>query len=367
MSFIESDSTLNSCLSLEIYKAEGSEVWKRISNSDKIDLNIGGFDFSRLPEQIVVQDELDSKLDKSGSHPAPPPPPGPTGCLPPPPSCPGSAPTPPTPTLSAAPPKTSPKLVKLYWKTIYQGKTGKNVWSDLPEVSWDIFRVEELFKIEENESVSGETTPKTKILAVLDKKWSMNILIELRGMKLCADPALIIEDMDASSITNEAVEKLQRMYCFTGVEPKSKRDKYKDELQGDIEKIRVAGSEHPDIPLGEAEQFIHKISSIDQLEIKLRLLAFKVNFEIKEKEICDPVWFLIEAIENLRQSTIFAKFLSLTLSIGNMMTKSNLIGFQLDYITKLVDHKDTTESRKSLLYHIIRSSRFFFFLCENPI
>ena len=85
--------------------------------------------------------------------------------------------------------------------------------------------------------------------------------------------------------------------------------------------------------------------------LKLKLLVFKSDFNSREKNICGPFKSLIDAIEYLTTSEIFKYFMSITLEIGNFMNGSELIGFELEYLTKLSDVKDI-KFGKPLLYHI---------------
>ena len=47
-------------------------------------------------------------------------------------------------------------------------------------------------------------------------------------------------------------------------------------------KILEAQMEHPDIPLGSAEQFLLTLSSISELQPRLELWAFKLDFDAVE-------------------------------------------------------------------------------------
>lgn len=48
-------------------------------------------------------------------------------------------------------------------------------------------------------------------------------------------------------------------------------------------KIIQAQLENPDIPLGSAEQFLLTLASISELEARLKLWAFKLDYETLEK------------------------------------------------------------------------------------
>lgn len=73
--------------------------------------------------------------------------------------------------------------------------------------------------------------------------------------------------MDSTVINKEGIEKLLTM------------------LPTEEEKLRIqdAQSTNPDLPLGSAEQFLLILASISELEARLKLWAFKLDFENCEK------------------------------------------------------------------------------------
>lgn len=73
--------------------------------------------------------------------------------------------------------------------------------------------------------------------------------------------------MDSTVVNKEGIEKVLTM------------------LPTEEERIRIQEAQNlnPDIPLGSAEQFLLTLASISQLEARLRLWAFKLDFEISEK------------------------------------------------------------------------------------
>lgn len=68
-------------------------------------------------------------------------------------------------------------------------------------------------------------------------------------------------------------------------------------------KIVQAQLENPDIPLGSAEQFLLTLSSISELEARLKLWAFRLDYENMEKVGIQfyTIWHLMYIIENLKQ------------------------------------------------------------------
>lgn len=59
-------------------------------------------------------------------------------------------------------------------------------------------------------------------------------------------------------------------------------------------RIQEAQAAHPDLPLGSAEQFLLTLTSISELPARLKLWAFKLDFENSEKvsEPCDAIIIL---------------------------------------------------------------------------
>ena len=70
--------------------------------------------------------------------------------------------------------------------------------------------------------------------------------------------------MDSSIINKEGIEKLLTMLPS----------------EEEVAKIEEAQEHNPELPLGTAEQFLITLSSISGLEARLRLWAFKIDFEV---------------------------------------------------------------------------------------
>jgi len=70
-----------------------------------------------------------------------------------------------------------------------------------------------------------------------------------------------------------------------------------------------------------------------------------------EKEICEPLGDLKQGLEILRSSLTFNAILSVILEIGNFLNGSHSKGFQIDYLAKVPEVKDTVH-KHSMLYHL---------------
>lgn len=69
--------------------------------------------------------------------------------------------------------------------------------------------------------------------------------------------------MDATVVTREGIDKLLNMLPT-------------DEERGKIQEAQMV---NPELPLGSAEQFLSTLSSISELGARLKLWAFKLDFE----------------------------------------------------------------------------------------
>jgi len=381
------------------YKDAGGKLWKDIANTYKISLSFADMDFSDLekdepdtrkntvltstngtslpppPPPLNGTPSIPPPPPTSGNIGPPPPPPVPPTLMPrppPPPSpqtaiqssaLPISAPPPPPPppsvlktnnlplikfeekcvlvqrSESQANPKPPPKLVKLHWRPVPHHCLSDTIWQNLPNISCEKSKFETLFTIEEKtRKHSNEIISKPKELLVLDTNRSNQINIGIKSLPSTTKLKVLIEEMDDKIITREGVEKLQSLMPS-------------DE---EIAAIKEAQKENSDdIPLGTAEQFLLLLHSISGLECRLKLWAFKVDFKAMEKDICEPLKTLKDGMLRVRESRTFAKILSLTLEVGNVLNSSQTKGFQLDYLSKLSWVKDTM-TKKTLLYHIMK-------------
>ncbi|XP_054626553.1 FH1/FH2 domain-containing protein 1 isoform X2 [Dunckerocampus dactyliophorus] len=354
-----------------------ADAWDQLQPSSAT-LRIKDLDFSDLLDEEDI-DVLDmDTYDSSSSAPlllgcppppppppggrAPPPPPPPGGPVPPPPPPPlppgGPAPPPPPPlpgapplppsslTATAAVAATFPrkkKTVKLFWRELKQADGPKQcrfgrgtVWASLDKVQVDTARLEHLFESKAKElpvAKKAAETKKSEIL-VLDPKRSNTINIGMTVLPAVHVIKTAILNFDEFAISKEGIEKILTM---------TPTDEEK-------QKIQEAQLAHPDIPLGTAEHFLSSLASISALTPRLQLWSFKLNYESLEKEIAEPLFDLKLGMEQLASNRTFKKILATLLAIGNFLNSSNAKGFELPYLEKVVEVKDTVH-RQSLLHH----------------
>uniref|UniRef100_A0A3B5BGJ3 Formin homology 2 domain containing 1 n=1 Tax=Stegastes partitus TaxID=144197 RepID=A0A3B5BGJ3_9TELE len=237
------------------------------------------------------------------------------------------------------------KTVKLFWKELKQAdgptkcRFGRGtVWASLDKVTVDTARLEHLFESKAKELAvtkvtAGPETKKSEIL-VLDPKRSNAINIGMTVLPAVHVIKTAILNLDEFAISKEGIEKILTM----------------TPTEEEKQKIQEAQLANPDVPLGTAEQFLLSLASISALTPRLQLWAFKLNYEVLEKEIAEPLFDLKLGMEQLASNQTFRRILATLLAIGNFLNSSSAKGFELGYLEKVVEVKDTVH-RQSLLHH----------------
>ncbi|XP_033606352.1 uncharacterized protein LOC111861799 isoform X3 [Cryptotermes secundus] len=246
--------------------------------------------------------------------------------------------------LPSTPVKKTKKTVKLFWKEVRDDpiilaklqQTGM-IWDELHPVSIDTQKLEHLFESRAKDLITKKQQEmnKNKEIIVLDHKRSNAINI---GMTKLPPPRSIktaILKMDATIMNREGIEKLLTMLPT-------------EEERSKIQEAQVA---NPDMPLGSAEQFLLTLASITELPARLKLWAFKLDFENSEKEIAEPLMDLKQGMETLKANKTFHGILSTLLSIGIFLNGNEVKGFQIEYLAKVPEVKDTVH-KHSLLHHL---------------
>ncbi|KAH1181545.1 FH1/FH2 domain-containing protein 1 isoform X2 [Mauremys mutica] len=351
------------------FKKDFEFMWDRLEPGP-LQLKIKDLDFSDLGEEEDFDALEQGAVGNDSFHVPPPPPPGiealtaggllappppppppscppPPGCPPPPPPVPGC---PPPPALLGPPapdgrsPAKKKKTVKLFWKELKHpsshagaGRFGRGtVWASLERVEIDAAKLEHLFESRAKEVLSSKKAADgKKCTAVLDPKRSNAINIGLTVLP----PAHIIKtailNFDEFAINKEGIEKILTMVPT-------------DEEKQKIQEAQLA---NPDLPLGSAEQFLLTLSSISELTARLQLWAFKLDYESMEQEIAEPLFDLKLGMEQLAKNQTFKCILATLLAMGNVLNGSQSRGFELSYLEKVSEVKDTVH-RQSLLHHL---------------
>uniref|UniRef100_A0A8C9UXM1 Formin homology 2 domain containing 1 n=1 Tax=Scleropages formosus TaxID=113540 RepID=A0A8C9UXM1_SCLFO len=286
-----------------------------------------------------------------GSPPPPPPPPLPCGGPlnppppPPPPSPHGISPLSPTMSQDSALIKKK-KTVKLFWKELKQSDSPSKstfghgtIWASLDKVAVDTAKLEHLFESKAKEIPLGRvhkgSEGKKPEIHILDPKRSNAINIGMTVLPPIHVIKSAIMNFDEFAINKEGIEKILTMVP----------------TEEEKQKIQEAQLVNPDIPLGKAEQFLLTLSSISALNARLQLWSFKLNYDVLEKEIAEPLFDLKLGMTQLASNATFQRILATLLAVGNFLNNSNAKGFDLSYLEKVTEVKDTVH-RQSLLHHI---------------
>lgn len=238
------------------------------------------------------------------------------------------------------------KTIRLFWNEVrpidWQFKKHRRckdpLWTLLEPVKVDIAKLEHLFETKSKElPVTKKTAAdgKRQEVIVLDSKRSNAINI---GMTVLPPPRTIktaILNFDEYALNKEGIEKILTMIP----------------TEEEKQKIQEAQLLNPDIPLGSAEQFLLTLSSISELSARLQLWAFKLDHETVEKEVAEPLQDLKEGMDQLEKNKTLRYILGTLLAIGNFLNASNAKGFELGYLEKVPEVKDTVH-KQSLLHHI---------------
>ncbi|KAL1116963.1 hypothetical protein AAG570_004291, partial [Ranatra chinensis] len=321
----------------EVKKTETELHWEELVASCRRELCLCDLDF----RELASDDDIDVMAPGLG---------GSQGIPPPPPPAPTTGPQPPPLGKQAGgtvtpPAKKTKKTVKLFWKEVRDDpivvtkmNSGRLLWDELNPVQIDTQKLEHLFESRAKDLITKQKQQemnKNKEIIVLDPKRSNAINI---GMTKLPPPRSIktaILKMDATVMNREGIEKLLTM--LPSEEERSK--------------IQEAQAANPDLPLGSAEQFLLTLASISELDARLKLWAFKLDYENSEKEIAEPLMDLKQGMETLKVNKSFRAILGTLLSIGIFLNGTEVKGFQIEYLSKVPEVKDTVH-KHSLLHHL---------------
>ena len=242
---------------------------------------------------------------------APPPPPPPGG----PPGVPGAPPPPPGPPGMGPPPGPPPpgrinsqgnfkaavnkiRNVKIFWSEIKK-TPADSVWSGIngnfvpPE---DFHKkLDDLFALKNKATKQGTSSnglgDKRNEIVVLDQKRSNAINIALRTLPSTRAIKSAIIKMNSDALQKENIELILKLVP----------------TQEEISLINDAQQQRPEVPLASAEQFLITLHSIAELQARLKIWSFKMDFSEKEREIANQLSDLREALQQIRDSKTLTK------------------------------------------------------------
>ncbi|XP_050443785.1 FH1/FH2 domain-containing protein 3 isoform X2 [Adelges cooleyi] len=305
-------------------KTETDLHWEKLVSECNRSLQLCDLDFS------ILHSDDDSDIFASSSLLG--------GVPPPPPPCPMLPP------MQQHVVKKTKKTVKLFWKEVRDDPVARMklnserlLWEELSPVEVDTHKLEHLFESRAKDFITKKQQEmnKTKEVIVLDPKRSNAINI---GMTKLPPPRSIkaaILKMDPTVINREGIEKLMTMLP----------------TEEERTKIQEAQSACPDLPLGSAEQFLLTLASVSELPARLKLWAFKLDYDNVEKEIAEPLMDLMQGINILKTNRTFKAILGTLLSVGIFLNGAEVKGFQIEYLAKVPEVKDTVH-KHSLLHHL---------------
>ncbi|VEL38951.1 unnamed protein product [Protopolystoma xenopodis] len=119
----------------------------------------------------------------------------------------------------------------------------------------------------------------------------------------------------------------------------------------EYEAIMKAKAEQDGATMGPAEQFLITLYSISHLKPRLELWLFRLDYDSIESEVSEPLMDLKQGMKEITNSKTIRYILSTLLTIGNFLNNSSLRGFNLDYLSRLPEVKDT-KNKNSLLHHV---------------
>ncbi|XP_072314821.1 FH1/FH2 domain-containing protein 3 [Eucyclogobius newberryi] len=259
--------------------------------------------------------------------------------LPPPP------PPPPLPPPDSVPSSEKGHTLRLHWRELQSLPVlprltrfgAQTIWAALEPVQVDAHRLEYLFESKGGGASFSLTSAQKKqpCVSVLGMKRSNIVTIALSGLP---PPRLLppaIYSMDNSVLDREDLQRLQSILPT-------------DEELG---LIKEAQARAPRGPLAPAEQCLLTLGELPHLSTRLQLWAFALDYDTMEREIAEPLFHLKLAMEQLSSSRTFRWILATVLAIGNFLNGCKARGFELTYLGKLSQVRDT-HSRRPLLHHV---------------
>ncbi|XP_054457955.1 FH1/FH2 domain-containing protein 1 [Anoplopoma fimbria] len=264
------------------------------------------------------------------------------------------APPPPPPPPPPAPPLTSAshegattkcRTLRLHWRELQSlaplprmTRFGtRTIWAGLEPVHLDTNRLVYLFESKGGSSSFHAASGRQKqpSVSVLGMKRSNIITIALSSLP---PPRLLppaIYSMDSSVLDREEVQRLKALIP----------------TEEELCLIKEAKAQNPQSHLATAELCLLTLGEIPHVSSRLQLWAFALDYDSLEREIAEPLFHLKLAMEQLATSQTFKCILATVLAIGNFLNGCKARGFELSYLGKLSQVRDT-HTRQPLLLHV---------------
>ena len=282
--------------------------------------------------------------------PAPPPPPPPPGFkaaggVPPPP------PPPPKLGISAITnahmwaQKARKKVKMLHWEKLQGVSIGGTVWEKAgsDELALNLEILDEMFAIEEAKAKAKAAAKKQTSVTLIDQKRSLNISIQLAGLKIPFD------NIKAALLSmDEEVLRTEQLEVIASSLPTSKEIKLIMDYRGEKEELATV------------EQYFMHIMQVPRLEGRVNALLYKSTTVDMLAKVRSDYVLLSEASSCLQESALFVKVLKGILVVGNHLNtgsyRGSASGFRLDMLLRLKDFKAV--DRKTSLLHFVYKELF---------
>ncbi|KAI6239779.1 FH2 domain-containing protein [Aphelenchoides fujianensis] len=339
---------------MEIKQSESELRWKEAAEKCKDKpLVFNDIDFSSLAEfeqdpLVLVKAAQAAQERQNGGGRF-----GGVGVPPPPPPGVGGIPAPPplrlnglNNAMSASTTELKGGTLRMHWKpaqaealsTVPQLAQKGNFWATVEAPQIDIANLTKLFEQKTKEAplsrkVGGEAKP--QFLQVLSVKRSQAINIGLTKLPPVSTIPPAIRKFDSTVLNKESIEKILST-MMPSVE--------------EVERINEKQAENPEMPLGQAEQFMLSLSEIDCLLERLRLWLFMLDYPTMETDVSESLNELKNAMQEVEESQTFRQVMGVLLTIGNALNGTDLKAFQLDFLARASEVKDSVH-KYPLTYH----------------
>ena len=238
------------------------------------------------------------------------------------------------------------KVKMLHWEKLQaiEGTIWENANSDDAISKLNIEELEKLFALQEAVPMKKSSSAKPKSVSLLDAKRTLNISIQLAGVRMpFAQIKQCFIDMNVS-------KKLTLENLVTLVQAVPDRT--------EIEKITKYDGALED--LGTSEQYFLQIMGIKRLEQRIQSLIFKEQSLTMIKSITQDINLVRQAGDDLKNSKTIVKLLEGILAVGNHLNvgshSGSAVGFRLEVLLKLADVK-AIDKKTSLLHFVYREMR----------
>ncbi|KAI6183082.1 hypothetical protein M3Y97_00450000 [Aphelenchoides bicaudatus] len=235
--------------------------------------------------------------------------------------------------------------LKMHWKAaqaeapsaVPQLAQKGNFWAKLEAPPVDIANLTKLFEPKTKEPTIKKAGVETKpqVLQVLSVKRSQAINIGLTKLPPVSTIPPAIRKFDSTVLNKESIEKILQTMMPSLEE---------------VERIKEKQGENPDMPLGQAEQFMLSLAEIDCLLERLRLWLFMLDYPSMETDVSESLNELKNAMQEVEESQTFRQVMGVLLNIGNALNGTDLKAFQLDFLARASEVKDAVH-KYPLTYH----------------